>query len=226
MENTPYSIPWQGEGPQVATEHLPHQMLRVCRMEVRGSEPALLILMAMPEAGDCRWQKGIERVAPYGQSAVLWQDCPALPQIINYPVLGEELHTGEIYRCIHYNGEQGPVLVEEYRITWEDEKGYRPIVNAELTLLGERLRKMMEVLQQCRKEADQLKEENQILSRQLEKLQERQRDDRDQDRMRQLAKGWERRAKAAEKRLSDLENSLGEDAPKDEAEEPKDKIIL
>lgn len=206
--------PWDVNNAQVDTRGLPSQPLQVCHLDGTDGEQPLVVMMSHPgKEVTYRWQKASVKPVPGGESLYLWQDCIARPDSVNYLIAGEELHTGDAYRCIQYQAGE-PVAVEYHQVRWEDEEKYRPQVQQALYEAKVREEGLRSALAQAEEELARLRQENEQMHQQLSHLREEQRTLRQMEQARQWAKAWEKRAHAAEEQLAHLREQAGGEYPK------------
>lgn len=211
QENT---RPWDVGNAQVDTRGLPSQPLQVCHLEGTAGEQPLVVMMSHPgKEVTYRWQKAAVKSVPGGEALYLWQDCIARPDSVNYLIAGEELHAGDAYRCIQYQGGE-PVAVEYHQVRWEDEVKYRPLVQHALYEAGVREEGLRSALSQAEENLSRLTRENEKMKYQLSQLREEHRTLRQMEQARQWAKAWEKRAHAAEEQLASLREQTGGDYTK------------
>lgn len=216
---------WSAESAQVDVSGMYEKPLGVIRIDAENGFPAWIIMKTDSVPGcTYRWQKACDKgLGNVAEEVWLWTDCVALPQADSYTLSGEELHSGDRYRCVTYQ-EENPVAVSGYKVSWAEERRYRSLLKEELDRLQESVELSREYLTQRDELAEQVDKLTQELAQtkaDYENAKVETRKEMEEEfvqlraklenrlegklnKMRQWARAWEVRARQAESRLKEL----------------------
>lgn len=216
---------WSVESAQVDVSGLCERPLSVVRIDAEDGFPAWIILKTEALPGcSYRWQKACDKgLGSMAQEVWFWTDCVAFPESDSYTLSGEELHSGDRYRCVAYRDET-PVAVNGYQVSWSEERRYRGVLQKEMNRLQESIELSREYLSQREELAERVESLERELAEAKEALESTREDIRKEleeeyvllrvklenrmesklNKMRQWARAWEVRARQAEARLKEL----------------------
>lgn len=216
---------WSVESAQVDVSGLFERPLGVVRIDAENGFPAWIILKTEALPGcSYRWQKACDKgLGVMAEDVWFWTDCVAFPESDSYTLSGDELHSGDRYRCVAYR-EETPVAVSGYQVSWSEERRYRGVLRKELDRLQESVELSREYLNQRDELAEQVESLKRELAESKEALENARADIRKEleeefvllrakletrmesklNKMRQWARAWEVRARQAEARLKEL----------------------